>query len=281
MYNPEDILYSVSRLPTLPTTVHKVFGLCRDPFASAQDVVEVVGLDQGITANVLKICNSAYYSFSREISSLINAVALLGNKTVFEIILASCTRSYYASAVECYGLSRGDLWHHCMAAAITSRVLSKRIKYADSQSLFTAALLHDLGKTVINQFLTGNRGLIIEKVQRMGCSILEAEKIVLGCDHPEVGARIAAKWNFPEKLVHAIQKHHSYSTWSRENELPRFVYLSNNLSHLLDDSYGCDGITLTQMKLLLQNVGIPPEQFNQVVEEINDEIEKSQDMMII
>ena len=109
MYNPEDILYSVSKLPTLPTTVHQVFSLCRDPFASAKDVVGVVELDQGVTANVLKICNSAYYSFSREISSLINAVALLGNKTVFEIILASCTRSYYASAVECYGLSRGEL----------------------------------------------------------------------------------------------------------------------------------------------------------------------------
>ncbi|MCI0469809.1 MAG: HDOD domain-containing protein, partial [Nitrospirae bacterium] len=159
------ITKDIKELPPLPEVAQKVFSLLNDPKSNVQDMVKVIQLDQAMTANILKLCNSAYFGLKRKISSLQEALVLLGQKNLHEIIMTDNSGKYYQRAGAGYSLGKGELWRHSVACALLSQILVRKTGLPEDPFLFTAALLHDIGKVILSTYVKTEYDQIIRLVK--------------------------------------------------------------------------------------------------------------------
>jgi putative nucleotidyltransferase with HDIG domain len=229
----DKIVGSIASLPPFPEVASRILELSRDPNASLREIAEVMKYDDAITANCLKLCNSSYYSLNVKVFSITQAVNMLGLNTIIMLALASTkTLSAFAKGQQKYCLTKGELWRHSVTTAIISQLLLKRAKSDLDSILFTAALLHDFGKIVIDQYVEGDVDNLIELTQKEGFSLIEAEKQVFGIDHSELGGLIAEEWNFPGMLVNSIRNHHQEISSRDIPNVEAWVRLSNLVFYL-------------------------------------------------
>ncbi len=238
----DQILQSAERLPPFPGVIQRALQLIEDPQSSAQSLVEVLQFDPSITAQVLKLCNSAFSGLRRKISSLREALVLIGFDPLMEILLSEESARFLKDPCKGYDLAQGDLWKHSVACALLSRIISERFNQDATLLLFTAALLHDIGKMILGQFV-GNyfeqiRSVTVEKK----VSFTEAEKEILGMDHAELGGKVAENWKFPKTIILSIRYHHSPSQTPEEREAVELISLCDVVALMTGIGGGADGL---------------------------------------
>lgn len=239
----ETILKKVSQLPPFPVVVQRALQLLADPHSSTQDVVDVIQFDQSITADLLRLCNSAYFGLQRKVHSLREAVVLIGFNQLFEIVLSRQCSKLYADPCTGYDLQRGELWRHSVAAALLSGIIARRLKRQTSPVLFTAALLHDIGKMLLSEFVKDYFQDITRLIGEKPISFSEAEKEILGIDHAELGGKISAAWKFPPIIVQAVRYHHTPSAApERNDDIVQLTHLCDVIAMLTGIGGGSDGL---------------------------------------
>jgi len=252
----ERILAKVDEIPPLPAVVIKAIKTIDDPKSSSSDVAKIISQDEGLTAKVLKLANSAYYGFPRSITTLSEAITVLGYNTVKSLIYAAAAHGHMSGELKGYALDRGELWRHSLGVAIVSREIAKKVKHRDIEQAFVAGLLHDIGKIVLNQFVRFGFTLIVKKVEVERVPFNQAEREILGFDHTDIGGRIAEKWNLPPELVDAIYHHHSPEESKVSPKLTSIVHVANSLCLMLGWGIGADGLLYPLSDFALQNLGI-------------------------
>lgn len=238
----DGILERVGSLPPLPDTLYRLVGLVSDPSSSLEQIVAAVRYDQAFTAEVLRLCNSAYFGLSRSVDSLDDAIKLLGNTKVLQLVIATQSRSMLSHPQTGYGLPAGALFAHSVGVAIAAQALGRRLKISEGGALFTAGLLHDVGKVVLNEFVANEYIEIAARVSREKLSFAEAEEQVLGFSHPEVGARLGETWNLPPAIVRAIRYHHAPLTCAVPDALVDAIHVADAVCILLGIGGGDDGL---------------------------------------
>ena len=231
MLTLDSILSKVQDIPPLPDVMVKILRLTNDDDSSAKDLVEVMRLDPGITSQVLRLCNSAFFGLPREVTSLQHAVVYLGMKEIVNIVMMGCAGRYYDTPHPAYGLEKGELWRHSVAVAVVSQCLARQIGYEDHQSTFTAGLLHDLGKIVLHEYVHQNLDEIQYLIDTHEISFNAAEKEIIGYNHAEVGDIVASSWNLPEDLHMAIRHHHDHDVDCPSKKIVAIVHAANQLCH--------------------------------------------------
>ncbi len=206
------ILKEVKEIPPLPTVVTKVMQMTKDPEVSAADLNKVISQDQALTANLLKLCNSAYYGLPRVISNVTQAVMYLGFHTVRNLVLTSSMQDVFKSEKGGYGYSSNGLWKNSVACGIAAQLVAKKVRPGLNETAFTAGLLHDVAKVILARFASDQYHAISDTQKKEGIPFIQAEKKVLGFDHAVLGASIADAWNFPQELIQAIGFHHAPAT---------------------------------------------------------------------
>lgn len=195
----------VGDLPGIPIIASKVMSAAADPNTSADDLRQVIEKDPALAARILKVANSSLYSFSRAIETLRHAIALLGFRTVENLVMAASLRDVFKN----FGLSEKLLWEHStLAGAVAARLSTYGPIDVERESAFTAGLLHDLGKIALANTAREKYSKIIMRTYNEGVSFREAEMDEFGFDHAELGALVGEKWKLPERLVRAIRYHH-------------------------------------------------------------------------
>lgn len=275
----KQILKSVDKLPPFPSVASQALKILNDPDASADDVISVVQYDQAITANVLKLCNSAYYGLTRKVHSLRQGLVVLGNAELKNIILASTVVKFLRHDNKGYDLAKGELWEHAVATGIMSKIVSARVMKSEPSSLFTAGLLHDIGKVVLDGFVDRYIEQIIGLVKEDECSFLEAESKMLGINHAEVGAKIAESWNFPEDIVRAIRLHHRAEETSADDVITPIIYLANILTLSMGIGVGCDGLSYPGKQEVAKRYGLGIKDLQKIVIDFCHQYDKVQDML--
>ena len=193
----------------LPTTATAILQKSSQADTSATEIADLLKSDQALTARVLKVANSAFYGLPRQIASIDNAVVLLGQKTIRNLVLTATMGGMGAQGVAGYGLARGGLFNHAIVVAQSAQAVSSETNRSIPAEAYTAGLLHDIGKVVLGEHVESRIAAIIELAQTDGCSFAEAERRLLGLNHAEVGAVLAEKWELPDFLVGAIRSHHA------------------------------------------------------------------------
>jgi putative nucleotidyltransferase with HDIG domain len=209
MKTKEKIISGISSFPTIPVMVNKLLAVLSDPEAAAQEVSRIIQVDPALTANVLKAANSSFLGFNRPVTSLSEATFRLGTKWIYQIAVSSLIYSNLKKPAPGYDLSREALWRHSTSVAVMSEALSTLLGIRDAGTIYTAGLLHDIGKIVMSEFVGENFDQIQKIVSDRKATFEEAEQEVLGVDHSEIGAIIADHWHFPSRIIDCIRWHHN------------------------------------------------------------------------
>ena len=241
-----------------------------------QKLTQVISLDQALTSLLLKLCNSAHYGFSRKITSIQDAVAKLGFKTIKSLVFVAVSQGILNQEVQGYGLSKGDLWKNSVSCAVYSRYLAKIANYKDPEVAFTAGLLRDIGKLMIHEYVGVNYNQLINLVNSEHISFVEAENKILGFNHCQIGSEMAMKWNFPSTLVDVIKYHHqpeiAVADGCDDTSLITIIHVADALAMLLGAGMGSDGLMYSLELKSLENLNIP-QQIDSIEKLISDVVE--------
>lgn len=218
----------------------KLLEVLNDQENDLRQVTGLVETDPAIVANLLRAANSAYYALPREVDTVQRAVVYLGLHRVFEIVFMQSLAGRLKKDCSAYRQSAQDIWRHAVCSAFLAREIGETVKYANLGMLFTAALVKDIGKIVLHQYLPGKIELILEKVAEQGICFDEAEQQVLGISHPEIGAQVAEKWDLPESIVEVIRHHHSVD--DQANQAVSIVQISGYIISMMGIGAGIDGM---------------------------------------
>jgi putative nucleotidyltransferase with HDIG domain len=202
-----EILHASEGFSTPPTILSRIFELTNNPECSMQSVAELLESHPSIAARVLQIANSAYYGRSRTISSIKDALVMLGFKAVRSVVLTTTIQSLYQKPGSRNGLWN-KMWEHSLATAIFSRLLAMKQGLTSPEDAYVAGLLHDIGKLLFLERFQDEFVEITKNELESGQSLLRREEEVFGFSHPLVGAILVVKWLFPEAFVAPIASHH-------------------------------------------------------------------------
>lgn len=225
------ITESIIGLPTLPTVVAKMIKLIDSPKTSAASLARLIGSDQALTARILRLANSAYYGFPREISTVNLAIVVLGFNTVKDIGLSLSVFNVFKNEKENSLFNLTRFWEHSIACGVASRMLARSYRTRYSAEAFVAGLLHDIGKVILNQYFNEEFITIIKKQKEEGIRFEEAENIVTGTTHSQIGGWLAEKWNLPLIICDSILYHHSPWESSKWSSFIAFISVADYLCH--------------------------------------------------
>lgn len=227
------VLKTVGDLPPMPQTVHKARDIMANSNSSFRDLAIVLVADQAIATRVLKIANSAYYGLSGKVSSIQHASVVLGQKTLAEILTLASTSKLMGQKLAGYGLSAEDQWRHSLSVAFGARIVANKKNPGLEDNAFSAGLIHDAGKLVLDKYILEKKALfdqLVAECKSEGIfNLTRIEQKLLGLDHAEIGGEVCKKWNVPNYLAVAIQSHHAPSALE-ENELGHMVHVADILA---------------------------------------------------
>ncbi|MBU0519099.1 GGDEF domain-containing protein [bacterium] len=238
-------------LPTLSPVVEKILRLIRDEKVSVKELADVIQNDVSLSFKILKVVNSAFYGFPRKISTLSQAMVILGLAAIKNLALSMSILEIYSKGTSSKnGTNEFKIfWERSLFAAVTARKLAKLSGQVDGEEAFMAALLQDIGILVFIKYYPEDYAILLERARNSAGDLIALEDREFGINHTLLGEFLANKWQLPRSLTIPILKHHEPETITQtvgmENaeqveSVTRIVYLSHLTSAIFYDEYHSD-----------------------------------------
>ena len=276
----DSILKSIEKIPAFPATIQKVVDLLHNEDYLVDDVVNVIRYDQAIAANILKISNSAYFGVRQRIRTIHDAVVYLGQQQLIRAVLMSGVSKFYGKRGKGFVEQSADLWQHSVAVALMSQILSRKVQDKEDAALYTAALLHDIGKVIMGEYVYESFDQILNRVKQKKCSFLDAEEEIIGINHAQVGGRVASHWNFPAETRDAIAYHHRPDQLVKgDRTIAWLVYLSDQACLMFGIDGGVDGLAYKGLDEVMSFFSLRAVDLEKSFIELHDELEKAKDLI--
>lgn len=269
------IVSKVDDINMLPNVLQEIIVISDDPNSTITDMENVILKDQTLTTKVLRLANSAYYGYARRISTISQATILLGFKTIKSIALASTVSKYMTAELKGYALEENQLWQQSQTCAIIARYISKLTKKADPEEAYIAGLLRDIGKTILNQNMIKEYEEVSKLVSEDGISFLQAEEMVFGFNHAEIGARVSEKWNLPSNLVDAISHHHNPENAEVDPNLVSIVHIADAITVMMGVGIGLDGLQYNLSEKSILDLELTEIDLENIISDISDLVSDS------
>lgn len=253
-------------LAPLPDTAMRLLALLDDPDVPLRDIANVAVRDVGISATMLRMANSSMFGLRGRVGSISDALRIIGTAQARLLVLASGISQAGAKELPLYGLGSGSFMKHSELVANLAMYVAKEVSYPNMGNAYSAGLLHDIGKIVINglaqQHGAGSDALT-RVMQQQGCTMAEAEREVYGGDHAQIGRQLGELWSLPPDLSQAIALHHAVPPQNAENLLPWCVIIANAVAANADPAYpALDRVEAPAQTLIdLERVYATAEQF--------------------
>jgi len=236
------IIKGIDKLKPIPQVTHKVMAVAGNTVSSASDLADIIQYDPALTANVLKLCNSAFFGLARKIDSIHQAVAYLGMDQVVDMVMMNLGSENLKRPQKGYDLREGELWKYSVLSAFMAKDIAERKGLKDKHLVFTSALLKDIGKAVLSKYVENYFDEIENAVKDKNITFRDAEKLIIGIDHAELGAIVAKKWNFSDRMVEIIRNHHLGAGWREDDLELAAVYVADTLCMIMGIGVGSDGL---------------------------------------
>ena len=206
MLSLEKLIEKSDKLGTLPAIVHRIFEVMDNPKSTATQIGRIINEDPALTARLLKLVNSPFYGFASKIDTVYRSIALIGHQELRSVVLAT-------SAVKIFEGIPSDLvsmpvfWRRSLNTAVVARVLAAFQRQKEIERYFIAGLLHNIGSLVLYLQMPDemNKALEMEKLEHI--PLWQAEDVVMGFTHGDVGGALLKKWNLPPVLYQAVNFH--------------------------------------------------------------------------
>jgi putative nucleotidyltransferase with HDIG domain len=265
--NAKELVAKVKFLPPASPAAMRLINLLNHGGVDNDLIVEGLRSDIVLTAKLLRVCNSSVFSFEESISSVDQALLVLGHREVLRIILALACGGMMATPLPGYAVAANELWSHSLVAATAAEIATKSSLdlEMDAQVAFTAGLLHDIGKLVLGQLLTEDvQAQIRADIKQQRISRAEAERLVLGTDHAEVGGCLLASWGLPQELVEAVANHH-HPIVKPQPGYSTVTHLADCLAHLSGSAPGWEAYAIRVSDEVVEALNITPARLEEMV----------------
>ena len=235
----QTMLSNYEELPTIPEILFHILKILDDPDSGAADLAEVVRLDVPLTARILRLANSPYYSTRGDMADIHRCIAVLGYRTIRQVaICVSVATSVVSAAAKAKGdLDYRELWKHSVATGAIAHHLAEMTNYPAAEEVFTAGLLHDLGKFVLEIYSPSSYGKVIRSRKEKGQTLMEVEREAYGFDHAVLGEAFGFSWRFPGMLTRSFGHHHDKISGpckpGSEEHAVALVALADYLAHTI------------------------------------------------
>lgn len=232
---PQELIANLGELPPLPQVAAQVLRLAADPDSTTDELQKVIATDQALTAQILKIANSAMFGMMREVKTLTQAIMTLGFSTIKSVVIAASAKNLYARGST--GLQERMMWEHALVVAISGRAYAKAMRSARTEEVFLCGLMHDIGKSVMGVKFPDRYASLVRTVYNEQGDQLDLELETFGFDHAMVGEALMRSWNLASSIEHAVRWHHEPIQSPKEDRpLTALVALGNQLA--LDQKVG-------------------------------------------
>lgn len=268
-----EIVQKACDLSGLPDVTHKVISIANSPESDAGDLEQALRLDPSLAARVIRVANSAYYAQPGQIKTIHSAVVLLGFDTIKNVALAASISELFKGKCETEGYSRSALWEHMVSVAATARMIARRIRYPDPEEAFLAGIVHDIGMILADLYLHDGFLSSVAHARQNRCSLIVAEREVMGVDHAFIGARLARAWNFPKEIRYAVAFHHEPDKAGAEGlQIAMLIHLSDALSKMVEKRPMGDNNTSSLHRQALPTLNLKPMDVKVLHQDLADEL---------
>jgi putative nucleotidyltransferase with HDIG domain len=219
----------IQRVKPIPQAALKLIRMIHSHDYDIGDIAQVVYGDQVISARVISLCNAAVFGLPSPVNSIQRALVMLGEKQLLQVVMLASVETYFTSATQGYSLCKGGLFQHGIRTAVICSVLAQTIGKVETDIAFTAGLLHDIGKTALDQHVAAAYPFFYREMTQEHRQLISVEKELLGVTHAEVGMRLAQLWSLPEPLIECIALHHEPRAAARFPELTALVSIADGI----------------------------------------------------
>ncbi|MDR2350059.1 MAG: HDOD domain-containing protein [Deltaproteobacteria bacterium] len=261
----------IKNLPTVPGIVAKISRIVENPETSVNDVGRLISQDQVLSAKVLRMANSAFFGMSRKISSISQALVILGFEVVKGLVLTS-------SVFDMIQKSMAGLWEHSIGCAAASGVIASYLGRDDAEEVLVAGLLHDLGKVVLALNLPEEMKLVRDKVERENLYFYEAENLLLDFNHAEIGEWLAEHWNLPESLAEPMRLHHKPEKAVLKPEWTSIVHVADVIIRAKGFGNGGDAMVPSVSPAAWEILGLKKTDFLPILELLEPKLNSLKDL---
>lgn len=227
----EQLASSLEDLPSLPAVVMELLNSIDQEDVDIAVLAKKVSHDQALTAKTLRLANSSAFALQTKVTTIQQAITYLGFQTTRNLITSAAITGCFAEN-KCRGFDHKSFWRHSIATAACARILARHLRL-NQDVAFTAGLLHDIGRLVLVSGFAAQYEEVLDYRAREDCSVLDAERAVLGTDHQRAGAALAAHWNFSDTVTLPISLHHEPET-KGAGFLTAIVHVADAMVHALD-----------------------------------------------
>ena len=245
--SPDTLLNKIRDIPSLPEVVNRIIQLLGKPNTPASEIAQLIAYDPGLTSKVLRMVNSAAYGFQRQISSVQHAIMILGFNTIRGLVLSASIFKLFEKQGNTNALDQREIWEHSIITAMTARVIATHLRLPEADDAFSAGMLHDVGKMVLDVHFNQDYIRVLKAAQGTfhGETFSELEREILGTTHAEVGSFLANKWKLPISISQVIEYHHTPEKATSCESLVYLIALANELSsvvYMSEEAFQLDSI---------------------------------------
>jgi putative nucleotidyltransferase with HDIG domain len=272
----------VARTPglgMLPQITTQILRLVDNPNASPRQVGALIERDAGLASKLLKTANSSYYGMPGKVRTVSQAISVMGLSAVRSVIVSQAYQQMAAGRAHARRFDKVAFWQHSLATAVGARILARFKGWRDPEEAFLAGLMHDVGRLVLDRFLTNEFDQAIALSLERGCRLMETEQEVLGYTHVEVGVMLGEQWQLPESLLESIRLHHQAVPFEA-SPLGCLVYAANVLAH--QAGFGLAAPVLYELDpQVSESLNLPTGQFEGLKQVLVQEVSRTQELLKI
>lgn len=200
MSNARDLVKATENLFSLPDIYLRLKAVLDDPNSSIVDMIAVIRQDPAMTARLLRMVNSAFFGQAAKIDTVERAVNLLGTQQIHDLALSTTVTEVFANTSNRV-ISMEEYWHASVRCGVTSRLIAYQCNILDSERLFVAGLLQDIGHLIMYTAIPDKMTEILQQADDGSDNVASLERTQLGFDYSDVGAEMMHAWNFPDSLI--------------------------------------------------------------------------------
>lgn len=266
--NPISIEQSISRVRSIPQIALKVIRMIHSNKFDMDSIAKEIKQDQVLGAKIIKLSNSAYISPKREIQSIDQGLVILGEKNVLMLTLSVFSELYFQDSEQGYSLCKGGLYHHALGTAFIADFLAQLTGLFTPGLAYTAGLLHDIGKIVLDQFVASEYPLFYRQVSMSEKPFDAIEKEIFGISHTEAGEKLAQQWSLPLSLSEVIIYHHHPEQATQYRQLCCLIHVADVLMTKFRSAYELEHIDTEKLNLRLKSINLRMEDLPKIVSNI-------------
>jgi len=246
----KDMIEDHLDLVSLPEIALRINQLIDDPNSTAEHIAELISQDAPLTIRLLKIVNSPFYNFASQIDTVSSAISIIGTRELRDLVMATAVIEKFNN-IPTGLITPESFWRHNIACATAARTIAKQLKVKNSERLYIAGLLHDIGKLVMYLASPELSRQVMDLIKLPNADINQIEKIAFGFNHGELGAELIKQWNLPDMLVKTTQHHHQPSNANNFSTEVSVIHLANVIANLIEEPFSLDDDIPVENNVLL------------------------------